>query len=263
MWQTPEEKLKLIRPKAYHAPTGFFDDVAESRPAPAPLLEDRDAWLRMEVFRKVLAALVAQHVFLCICALVGIQMHMMQIEPPVYAKPVTAGVAVVTYFIMYLKATRYSLNLYLFVIFTLSLGVYLVVSVAGNGHHYLANLIFQFTLGWVLQLLYSLPSFCCNLSAFDIKYGWIGYLLMTLSASCIGVLAAHHMSPGPIMHAALPVFGGAVYNVFSLYNVYQALGYFYEDFKMAIIIYPWVGLLDWALRYFQAIDRFYIHPLSN
>ena len=35
-----------------------------------------------EVFRKVLAALVAQHVFLCICALVGIQMHMMQIEPP-------------------------------------------------------------------------------------------------------------------------------------------------------------------------------------
>lgn len=190
-------------------------------------------------------------------------MHMMKIELPVYAKPSAIAIAAVTYVLMYWKATRWRLNLYLFMLFTLALGVYLVVSVAGNGKHIMANLIFQFTMGWVLMLLYSLPSFCCNLSIFDIKYGWIGYVTMVAAASVLGTGAAMKMTPGPIIDSGMPVFIGAAYNFVALCSVYQAMGYFYEDLKMAIVIYPWIGPLDWMVRSGQLVMRHYLKPATT
>ena len=68
----------------------------------------------------------------------------------------------------------------------------MAISVAGVGKHILANLVFQFTLGWVLLLLYSLPSFCGDMSLFDIKHysGFLGYQICLVAACGLGAMAA-------------------------------------------------------------------------
>ena len=102
--------------------------------------------------------------------------------------------------------------MYTFMTFTLFLGAYMTVSVASGGKHVVASLMFQFTLGWVLMLLYSLPSFCCSMSIFDIKFaGIVGYSTMLFIASSVGALAAikmaesEHAKAGKVMdmHAHL------------------------------------------------------------
>jgi len=262
MWATREEQLKLIRPVEYHAPTGLFDDTAAGKPGPLPLLEREDGWLRMEVFRKVLAGLVTQHVFLCCCAVVGVKLHLLHIQLPDYVRPAAAASASVVYIYMWWKATRWPSNLYLFILFTLLLGAYLMASVAGEGKHIVANLMFQFTLGWVMMLLFSLPSFTCDLSIFDIKFsGIFGYALCLLAACGTGWLAAVKITPGNIVHASIPVVAGAVYMLFALVSLRRALAYFYDDVIMAIVIYAWAFPVDTLFRSCQMTSRTYFYPL--
>ena len=47
VWETPAEQLKLLRPVEYNAPSGHFDDTAEGKPGPMPLLEEEGGELRM------------------------------------------------------------------------------------------------------------------------------------------------------------------------------------------------------------------------
>jgi len=229
MWTSKEDELRLIQPVEYHAPSGLFDDAAASKPPPRPLLEMEESSDRMDVFRRVLAGLVLQHVFLCICAIVGVQLHLMQIKLPEHINPINFAMVVVVYAFMWTHATRWPSNLYLFMLFTLLMGAYMTVSVAGKGEHILANLVFQFSLGWVLMLLYSLPSFCCDLSIFDIKFsGYLGYLSCLIIACVVGFFAALKISGGSPSDTALPVAFGAVYQLGSLICFRQALGFFLQ-----------------------------------
>lgn len=203
MWTSKEDELRLIQPVEYHAPSGLFDDAAASKPPPRPLLEMEESSDRMDVFRRVLAGLVLQHVFLCICAIVGVQLHLMQIKLPEHINPINFAMVVVVYAFMWTHATRWPSNLYLFMLFTLLMGAYMTVSVAGKGEHILANLVFQFSLGWVLMLLYSLPSFCCDLSIFDIKFsGYLGYLSCLIIACVVGFFrSAQNFWWQPVSHS--------------------------------------------------------------
>lgn len=266
MWTSKEEQLKLLRNVEYHAPSGFFDDASEGRPEPCPLLETEDDGLRMEVFRQVLARLVLQHVVLCIFAIAGVQVHNMKLMLPAYAAPAAAASAFVIYILMWCYATRASMNGYLMAAFTLMLGAYLAVSVAGEGPHIVANVMFQCALGWVLMLLYSMPSFCCNLSIFDIKYtaGVIGYTVCLMVAALVGWAAAVKIGGGTehIMHSSIPVVAGVIYMLGALWSVRTALGYFYKEFGVAIAIFPWAYPIDFLFRVAQFASRTYIYPLQ-
>jgi len=135
----------------------------------------------------------------------------------------------------------------------------MTISVVGEGKHILANLVFQFTLGWVLMLLYALPSFCGDMSLFDIKHtsGFLGYQICLVASCGLGAIAAMKIAgakPGQINpHAMVPVAGGALWMAGALWSLRVALGYFYEEFLMAIVIYPWVYPLDQAFRFYQAL----------
>ena len=150
-------------------------------------------------------------------------------------------------------------NTLFLILFTICLGGYMAISVAGVGKHILANLVFQFTLGWVLLLLYSLPSFCGDMSLFDIKHysGFLGYQICLVAACGLGAMAAMkiaHAKAGQIdVHAMGPVAGGALWMFGALWSLRVALGYFYEEFLMAIVIYAWVYPLDQAFRFYQAL----------
>lgn len=166
--------------------------------------------------------------------------------------------------------------MYTFMTFTLFLGAYMTVSVASGGKHVVASLMFQFTLGWVLMLLYSLPSFCCSMSIFDIKFaGIVGYSTMLFIASSVGALAAikmaqsEHAKAGKVMdmhahlvHTVIPVGGGMLFMMGALWSVRQALDYYHpNDFLTAIIIYAWTWPADTSLRWYQYLDRRYFNPL--
>ena len=51
LWETPSERLKLLRPVEYNAPNGHFDDTAEGIPGPMPLIEEESGVLRMRECR--------------------------------------------------------------------------------------------------------------------------------------------------------------------------------------------------------------------
>jgi len=54
---------------------------------------------------------------------------------------------------------------------------------------------------------------------------------------------------------------GAVYQLGSLICFRQALGFFYKDFLLAIMIYPWTYIPDVILKWAQWFDRTQWRPL--
>merc|ERR1711964_923535 len=112
----------------------------------------------------------------------------------------------------------------LFIVFTLCFGIYIADSVATQAHHPIANLLFMLTMSLVLMIMYSLPSFCCNLAVFDIKApGIFGYCACVLIGTMAGAGAAIKTHPDQHKAAAVPAIAGGVWMMLMLYAIISKL----------------------------------------
>lgn len=254
-WKTKEDELSHIGETAplalkdYKCPRGLFDQAATGKPGPMPVMEVEDSWLRMEVFRKTLAGLVAQHVFLCVCAAAGHVMNQIGLKLPAYVLLVSGGLSVVVYFALWFKTTRYPMNLYFLIAFSVCFGLYIVDSVTTQQAAMPADILFILTLALILMLLYSLPSFCCDLSLFDIKSaGFLGYCFCIFLASVVGLAAGTKMHPTNMMHAMIPAVASGIWMFCVLLSIYTALGYFREGHVVPIMAFAWVWPVDWIFK---------------
>jgi len=259
-----EEKLKLLEPVEYNAPNGFFDLAASGEAAPAPVMELEDGSVRMDVFRSTLAGLVGQHVFLCACAIGGYQMKEMGLELPGFVLFAAAGAALVVYGGMWMNMQGWPLNVVLLGLFSLCFGVLIADSV-GSAFHELPDLIGMFTIALVLMLLYSMPSFCCDIGFLDIKNfsGIIGYCVCIGAAAIVGLGAAMKAHPDNPHHAAVPVLAGAVWMLAMLFNIHRALGMYRVNHIVPQIIFAWVWPLDSLWIGYQKVERWYLSASSG
>jgi len=186
-----EERMSKITSSTYNAPTGYFDQALTGRVEEKNLWETDDIELRLESVRRVLAGMAVPPIIWCVAAAIGYQMKFNDIELPSLIG--TAGVALagVSYIGMFLNYTRYNTNLYLYGFFTLGLAAFLLHDCADplQEEHKVADAAFVLTFAYCSMSLYSLLSFHCAISLYDIKPGpgQCVYLMILGFAALVGV----------------------------------------------------------------------------
>lgn len=253
-----EESLSLLRPVQYHAPTGLFDEDASGKPAPQRLLEIDDGVERMANYRAVLALQTVQHIFLCGSCVAGqFLSEKMKMKCPGFVAPAALGAAGLTAFFLWGKQTRWPLNMLLAICFTALLGGYLAASIlVGEEQPHVAHAIFQISFAVAMLFLYSLGSFCCDLSLFDVKYvGYYGYLLMLVVAAGGGLIGSQaKMGEIKFDHIA-GVAVAAAWSFASFFATLDSLSKFREGHVTAIFIQTIVWPIDLLFVGFQSMRR--------
>jgi len=248
-----DERLTLI-PAKYHAPMGVFDEAASGKPAPQRLLEIEDGKLRMATVRNTFALQTSQFSCLCGTAALGQILTEQGIVLPGFVAPVALGISLLVLIALWLKQTRYPVNFVLVWCFTCCIAAFLAVSVASHGNHSIANAIVQVAIGNALMLLYSLPTFCCDLRIFDIRYyGLVGYIAMLLIAAGGNVFV--NIIVYNEKHALPRIILTFVWNLGTLWAVRGALTKFREGHITAVFAETLVWPISMSYIYLQKVGR--------